>query len=600
MGWVMGRVRARIGALLVVTGLGIAGVQAQELKISTTFIDEDLSDALRAASLVRVVLEEESSTSQDLVAAAKADYKRYLSVLYQNGYYSGVVSIQVDGREAAELSPFETPDSVGTVQVEVAPGKPFTFGRAVVDPTAPGTELPEDFRSGVLARSGLIKQAADASIQGWRDVGHAKATLTGQSVTAAHRENALNVEIDINPGPRLTFGEMRITGNEDVRTERIRAMAGFPTGALFTDDDLETIQRRISRTGAFRFVVVEEAETPNPDDTIDVIVELQEEKPRRLGFGAEVGSSDGISVSGFWFHRNLLGGGERLRFDADLTQQLEDGKELEYTFGVSFLRPAVFAPEADFRASLDISREANSTFREDILTFDTGFNYRLSDELFLYGGIRLSATKTDLKPGKRRFRIFGTPVGATYDTRDIVTDARAGTFISGEVFPFVGERDADDGVRSTLDARYYKSFIEDDVLTLAVRGQLGSVFGATSGSVPESYLFFSGGGGTVRGQPFESLGVERNGNLSSGEGFAGLSLEARYRFTDAIGAVGFFDYGLITDGDVFTGSGDSHSGAGIGLRYDTPVGPIRVDIAAPVGGDTDDGVQFYFGLGQAF
>ncbi|MEM1078023.1 MAG: autotransporter assembly complex family protein [Pseudomonadota bacterium] len=600
MGPVIGRVRAHVGAVFIVIGLGLTNAQAQDLEISTAFIDEELTESLRAASLVRVVLDEASSTSQDVVAAAKADYKRYLSVLYQNGYYSGVVSILVDGREAAQLSPFETPDQVSKIEVEVTPGNPFTFGRAIVDPTAPGTELPEDFRSGALARSGLIKQAADASIQSWRDVGHAKAALTGQRVTAAHQENALNVDIKIDPGPRLTFGEMKITGNTDVRTERIRAMAGFPAGAQFSDEDLETTQRRISRTGAFRFVVVEEAETPNSDDTIDVIVELQEEKPRRLGFGAEIGSSDGISVSGFWFHRNLLGGGERLRFDADLTQQLEDGEELEFTFGVSFLRPAVFAPEADYFASLDISREANSAFREDIATFDTGFNYRFSDEFFVYGGIRLSATKTDLKPGKRRFRIFGTPVGATYDTRDIVTDARAGTFITGEVFPFVGERDADDGVRTTLDARYYKSFIEDDALTLAVRGQLGSVFGATSGSVPESYLFFSGGGGTVRGQPFESLGVTRNGSLSSGEGFAGLSLEARYRFTDAIGAVGFFDYGRITDGDIFNGTGDSHSGAGLGLRYDTPVGPIRVDIAAPVSGDTDDGVQFYFGLGQAF
>lgn len=587
-------------ALLVATSLGAVSAAAQELQVRTTIDDPDLTDALTATSLVRVVLNDEAATTQDIVASAKADYRRYVGVLYQNGYFSGTVSIEVDGREAQALSPFEIPEQIARIDVVVDPGPPFTFGRAEIVPLAPGTEIPEGFATGAPAESRLISRTARVAVQTWRDQGHAKARLENQTVKALHQKKELDVRLDLDPGPQLTFGTLEIIGNKDVRTDRIAAMAGFPSGELFSDELLDTTQRRISRTGAFNFVLVTEAETPNPDGTIDVVAEVQEQKPRRLGFGGEVGSSDGVLLSAYWFHRNLLGGAERLRFDAEIQQQIEDGAELEFSLGTTFVKPAVFAPEADFRVAASLSRDASDKFREDIFELDTGFDYRFTDDLFVYGGLRLTITRTDLKPGDREFRIMGAPIGVTYDTREVTTDALDGLYVSGELFPFIGQKDADDGVRTELDARYYLSFLEKDALTLAVRGQLGSVFGATSGSVPESFLFLSGGSGTVRGQPFESLGVERDGNTTSGEGFAGLSLEARYRITDTIGAVGFYDYGMITNGDIFNGSSDSHSGAGFGLRYATPVGPVRVDIAAPVSGDTDDGVQFYFGIGQSF
>ena len=78
------------------------------------------------------------------------------------------------------------------------------------------------------------------------------------------------------------------------------------------------------------------------------------------------------------------------------------------------------------------------------------------------------------------------------------------------------------------------------------------------------------------------------------------SLELRAKVSDKIGVVGFVDWGSIgLDG--FTGSSaDSHAGAGLGLRYDTGFGPIRLDVAAPISGTTGDGVQIYVGLGQSF
>ena len=114
-------------------------------------------------------------------------------------------------------------------------------------------------------------------------------------------------------------------------------------------------------------------------------------------------------------------------------------------------------------------------------------------------------------------------------------------------------------------------------------------------------LFFSGGGGTVRGQPYESLGIELAPNVTiGGRSFLGTTLEVRTRVTDTIGGVIFADAGYVDSGSFFDGSGEWHAGAGVGLRYNTGIGPLRVDIAGPVSGDTGEGVQIYIGIGQAF
>jgi translocation and assembly module TamA len=135
------------------------------------------------------------------------------------------------------------------------------------------------------------------------------------------------------------------------------------------------------------------------------------------------------------------------------------------------------------------------------------------------------------------------------------------------------------------------------------------VLGAGLFGTPREYLFYSGGGGTVRGQPFQSLGVESSceGRRGGGPGcvirtgglsFAALSLEARLKLSGAIGAVAFADAGFVAR-DLF-GDGDWHAGAGLGLRYDTGIGPIRLDLALPVAGKTGAGLQLYIGIGQAF
>ena len=273
--------------------------RAQEVAFAAPGADADLTGRLRGASLTLARIAEGPAPASDIVAAARADYGRLLGALYAAGHYSGVISVRIDGREVADIPVLDLPDRIGRVEFVVQPGPPFRFSRAEVSPLAPGTELPEGFAAGRPAPSGLLSEAARAGVNGWRDVGHAKADVAAQQITADHRSATLDAAIRLDPGPRLRFGRLEISGNERVRTERIRQIAGLREGRVFSPEELRKAAQRLRRTGAFRSVTLRESERIGPGDLLQIEALVVEERPRRFGAGAELASDEGLRLTGF-------------------------------------------------------------------------------------------------------------------------------------------------------------------------------------------------------------------------------------------------------------------------------------------------------------
>lgn len=575
-------------------------VMGAEARLRAPGASDDLVDALKGSALSLEAARAEDSIAQDILAAARADYARLVGALYAQGYFAPVVHILVDGREASSISPLSVPARIGRVEITVEPGRPFSFSRAEIGPLAPGTELPEGYAAGLPAETATIRDAARAGVDGWRQAAHAKATIDDQRLTADHDTATLSAWLRLAPGPRVTFGRLAISGESRVRPERLREIAGLPEGEPFDPDALSKSADRLRRTGAFRSVALIEADTLGPGNSMDVTLQVVDDKRRRLGFGLEYATEEGISLTGFWLHRNLLGGAERLRFDAAISDigGTESGGE-DASLAVRFERPATFGPDNTFYVGAGLEHNDERDYREDTGQFGFGFTRIFSDRLEGDLGVvfRYSDVSDDL--GTRQLGHLLLPATLTWDGRDDELDPRSGFYLAGGVTPFLGvSGEADSGVRLTADARAYRGIGERVVL--AGRVQLGSVIGAEPDGLPPKMLFFSGGGGTVRGQPYESLAVELAADdRIGGRSFLGLSAEARIGVTRNIGVVTFADAGFIGPDSDFS-EGDWHSGAGLGLRYNTGIGPIRVDVAAPVGGDTGDGVQLYIGIGQAF
>lgn len=572
------------------------------LTFRTPGASDDLRSALRGASLLVTSKQEEQTNAQDLFAAARAEYARLLGALYAEGYYSGTISVLVDGREAAGIAPLDAPRRINKIEVIVQPGPQFQFSRAKIAPLPPKAHSPAEFARDQVARSGAILSATEAGISAWRDVGHAKAAVQDQQISANHANAHLSAEVTLNPGPRLRFGQLTVTGAERMKPARVREIAGLPEGAVFSPAALEQSADRLRRSGVFRSVSLSEADTIRSPDLLDIGATVVEDKLRRYSVGAEVATLEGVNLTGYWLHRNLLGGGERLRIDGSIANIGAQESGIDYRLGATLDRPATFDPDTTLSLGTEIGRIEDVWESYDDASLSVGLSHVFSDRLTGSVGVAYEYSKGVDTSRPFLYRNLSLPIGVTWDSRNQATNATKGFYVDAEVKPFYGLGTTDSGARVTLDARGYRG-LGKDRLVLAGRLQMGAIYGASLLGTPRDFLFYSGGGGTVRGQPYQSLGINvlRSGldtYQTGGSYFLGTSVEARVKVTDKIGVVGFMDMGRIGIGS-FT-DGDWHSGAGLGVRYDTPVGPIRLDIAAPVGGTTGDGVQFYVGLGQAF
>lgn len=594
----------RIREFLAAAGIAVLGsapLFAAEVTLTAPKAGKDLLEGLRAASVTLTTAQNENAEAQDLLSSARADYAQIIGMLYSEGYFGGVIHILADGREVADIPPLEQPSSVESIVITVDPGPLFLFSRARIAPLAPGTVLPEGFQPQEPARSRVIQTAVDAGAEGWRDQGHAKVEVESQRVVADHSDNTLDADIALSPGPRLTFGKLILEGESSVRENRIRKIVGLPEGEVFSPEALEKAAARLRRTGVFRSVTLREAKEIGPDNTLDITAITVDERPRRIGFGAELSSLDGLSLSAFWLKRNLLGGAERLRLDGGVSGIGGQTGGIDNNLSARLDRPATLTPDTNGYLLGEYRQEDEPTYLERSSTLEIGFEHIFSDQL--RGSVGLSLTYSDVEDadGKRNFHYVGLPTTVTWDRRDDKLEPTSGFYAGVDAMPFYGIGTTASGLHSELDLRAYKGFGQDDRFVVAGRMQLGSVFGAGIGEVPPGLLFFSGGGGTVRGQSYQSLGVDLGGgDTSGGQSFLGFSGELRAKVTKTIGIVGFYDTGYISADSIPSSDDPNHSGAGIGLRYYTSIGAIRLDVAQPIDGGDGKGVQFYIGIGQAF
>ena len=591
--------RTLLGAVTLVLCLaGLRALALDQLNFSIAGGDKVLAREVRAASGLLTAQRDKRTAALDLFAEARAEYGRLLAALYASGHYGPVIHVLIDGREVAGIAPLDAPSQISQITVTVDPGPRFTFSRASIAPLAARTELPTGFAVGQVAGSEVIKQAAQTGIDGWRGFGYAKAAVGGQDLVADHRNASLSAAIEMVPGPRLRFGHLTINGTERLRPERARAIAGLPEGARFDPIEVARVAERLRRSGVFSSVTVSEDEAITPPDLLGMTVDLVEARPRRYTFGAEIASYDGVVLSGSWLHRNLLGGGERFQISGEIAGIAAQTGGSDYRLGVTLDRPATPGRDTDLNLGLLLEQVNDVDTSAQIVEVSAGFIHYFGATLHGQVALAFAASQGRDAAGSYAYRSLELPLGLTWDRRDSRTDPTRYFYLDVGAKPFFGFGATDNGAQLTFDARIYKGLGADNRVVLAARLQGGAVLGADLLDTPRDDLFWSGGGGTVRGQPYQSLGVTVDDGGTDitigGNRFLAASLEARVKVSEKLGLVGFVDMGLVGNGT----ASDWQAGAGLGVRYATGIGPVRFDLALPVHGG--NGAQIYVGLGQAF
>lgn len=569
---------------------------SQQINFQASGASEALSGDLRSASEAIRLIEAGGANPQDLLAAARADFARLLNVLYRDGRYGGQIAIEVNGTPIGSLSPFATPAQISSLKIKIVPGPQFQLGTASIAPLSSNAILPEGFATGAPAFSGTLQDATTAAIEAWRDRGFAQARVAREDIVADHNRAELDVIIGLDPGAQLSFGTLVVTGNERANPQRIREIAGLPKGEIFSPQATQTAADRLRATGAFSSVSLREQAPAAGSDTLDIAAQVTEAPLRRLGAGAEIASDEGLGLSAFWLHRNLFGGAERLRFDAEIGEIGGTLSGLGYRISGAFRRPGTFASGTDLVARATLERDNGASALSDSLNLYLGLEREVSPDITAEIGLEYLAEDINRRPGQSSYRILSLPVVLGFDTRDDVFAPTDGTLAQLELRPYLGMMDAGSGLRAYTDFRAYRDI--GSRLVVAARLQWGAVFGSSIAQTPSDYLFLSGGSGTVRGQPFEALGTTASGSFTGGRSFFGGSVEARFSITDTVGMVAFYDQAFVGADSLPFNNGASHSGYGMGLRYQTAIGALRLDVGLPSGGATRP--KLYLGIGQAF
>lgn len=569
---------------------------------------KQLVNELRSASSLLIEARTPATNTAMLLARAKDDYRAFIATLNAAGYYAGDISVQINGVEVSDIPFTKKLSRHSSITVSISTGPLFQFGDTTIAPLPTGIlvrDIPTpkiDLITGEPALAGLIGDTANLSIEAWRQDGHALAKIENRTVTADHMHQKLDVDIAINPGPAVRYGPISVSGNASIDPDFLRFMANLPEGNRFDPDDLGRARSRLMRLGALRSVQIDEADTALPDGSLPLGLEVREFAPRRIGIGATVASGAGLGVNAYWIHRNLFGKAERLRFDITVGGITGDFEleTLDYSLGAKFTKPGIWTPDTNMTASVTLAQTRIGDIEADNFDLAIGLTHARRN-VDIGASAFVSSSETRDSQGVRNFQFASVKTEAIWDNRNSVLNATDGYLLSASLSPLLEFVYDNQGLHTEVEARGYRSLSGDDRYVLAGRAYVGNLVGLSAIEAPNSLLFFSGGGTSVRGYDYQSRGILAGGNFSGGLSMVTLNAELRAKITESIGVTAFFDAGTVGGEAWPTGTDSWHRGVGLGLRYQTGFGPIRLDIARGldrVAGDPEVGI--YIGLGQAF
>ncbi|WP_332818480.1 autotransporter assembly complex protein TamA [Sphingopyxis sp.] len=538
-------------------------------------------------------------------ARLSADGELMQRILASEGYYDAVVDTRIDrGGENRERG------QPVTAIIDVKPGKRYTLSDIVINaaPTVPPALIADNFPLSVGEPIVAQRiQGAEAAIalklpeEGYpfAKVGQRDILLDG-----ATGDGVYTLPVDI--GKRSRFGGIETTGDLAFDAEHVEVLARFKRGDLYDSRKVDDLRQALVATGLFSTVAAEPQPTGESagDDTeyVTMLVTQDAGPPRTLAASAGYGTGEGIRLEGSWTHRNLLPPEGALIFRGVLGTQ-------EQGIGATLRRSNAGRRDRTFELVTEITRSNYDAFNAITGRVAARVSYDSTpiwQKKFTYAyGAELIATREDdydFTLGERKndfYTILGLTGQVGMDRTDSLLDPTKGFRITTLIQPegsLAGKFSP--YARTRIDVSGY--YPVTDSIVLAGRVRVGSIIGAARERLAPSRRFYAGGGGSVRGFGYQELGPkDPNNDPIGGRSVAEAAFEGRYRFGN-FGVVGFVDAGQVYRGSTPTFS-NLRFGAGIGARYYTNFGPMRFDIATPIGRKPGEArVSVYVSIGQAF
>lgn len=616
--------------------------KAPSLNYSVEVVSPDaptLADAFLAVSRLEQMRDKPVVSVMGLDQRMRSDLDVAKDVLHSCGYYAGrargKITRKKPGGQPGKTTPAASanaksdaekghasgvtdagpppPDNY-LVTITFEPGIQYVVGKTRVSVTDPARLKPaparENFappattladvglQSGDPALAGSVLDAVSAVRENFRDRGYPFASIASSRYIVDHGSQTLDVELVMDSGPLVFMDGLEIKGESPVKKRYLDALTTWESGAPWNQARVEDFRNNLRRSGLFSSAELTPAETEDEQGLRAIVVELTEAPPRTVGGALKYDTDFGPGVQAYWEHRNITGRGDRLRLEAPIWADLQ---ELVATYRLPFF----MRRDQDFTARAAYRHENTDAYELTSYLASAGIERRFTPRWT--GAVAVYAEGGEMKDpdeSMTSYSMIGLPTSLVYNNTNSLLDATRGVRLNVGVAPYTGQyREDFTVVRTRVEGQAFIPVIGENALVLALRGMYGLISDANAQDVPATLRYYAGGGGSVRGYEYQSLGPRNDsGDPLGGASAVELSAEARARFTDMWGLVAFIDGGMAySDAAANFSEDDLRWGAGLGIRMYTAIGPVRLDFAVPLNPrDDDDNFQVYFSIGQSF
>ncbi|MEP7349892.1 MAG: BamA/TamA family outer membrane protein [Sphingorhabdus sp.] len=537
-----------------------------------------------------------------IAARARLDQKLLLDIMNGEGFYDATVNV------SAEVA--ASPDEPSAVVLTVSPGRRYYLG--VIAFAAPAVE-PADLITGNFVPKTGDPIVADVILASEANIavvlpqnGYPFATVGQRDILLDGETGVGDYTLPVDTGARSYFGALRTEGTTAFDATHIGILRRFKQGDLYDSRKVDDLRAALVATGLLSTVSVEPVKSSAvaPDGTpyADLLVRQEAGPARTLAASAGYGTGQGFRVEGSWTHRNLFPPEGSLSVTGVLGTQ-------EQSAGVAFSRANAGRRDRNVDLALSALHSNYDAFEAYTAKLAGAISYistPIWQKKFTYSyGFELLATSEDeynFVSGLRERQLYSVaalPGQVGFDTSDNLLNPTKGFRLNLRLSP---EASLGSGKhfygRFMLDGSAYYSVNES--IVVAGRARVGSIAGIDRGDLAPSRRYYGGGGGSVRGYGYQKLGPrDPNNDPIGGRSVNEAAVELRYRFGN-FGVVGFVDAGQVYESSM-PKFDDWRFGVGIGGRFYTNFGPIRLDLATPLNREKGDSrITVYVSIGQAF
>ncbi len=519
---------------------------------------------------------------ESLKKIARQESEVLRTLLDSRGYYNKSVSSRVENNSITYRINTGNPFYIRDIQLKSPPSIPLNH------------EILPIKEGDILIAKSII--AAQEALHKHLEENYCLFKINVQyKVVIDRKKQEASVTLEVEPSQNTYIGEITFTGLQSIHASYLRKIIDLKPDQCFKRKNIEQVRITLLQSNLIARVDVDI--NPPVNNRSDIIFEVTERKHRTVSAGIGYESSKGAGVSLGWSHRNVSGKAEKLDIDTHFAEKSQ-------TVSSRISLPHFKQKNQLLTLFSDFERENTDAYLSRSGTFGAEISRGLSKHLRLQLGGELIFSKVEEDNTEDDYALLSAPITLKYDRRENPLNPLSGWVAAGSIRPYWDAYNPSTRfLKSTMAISAYYTL--DDVKyspTFATRAATGTITGLERPAIPADLRFYVGGGGSVRGYPYQSLDAFPEEDADGGLSYSEFSFETRFRASEHWGYVIFLDGGFAFAGTSPTVNEELLWATGFGVRYFTGFMPIRVDFAFPLDkrDGIDDDYQFYISIGQAF